>query len=45
MNSDVWLNGDHLGNHPYGYTPFYYDLVAILKPVGEQNILSVKVSQ
>ena len=20
MDSDVWLNGHHLGNHPYGYT-------------------------
>ena len=20
MNSDVWLNGKLLGNHPYGYT-------------------------
>src|ERR1035441_1122400 len=22
MNSDVWLNGTLLGNHPYGYTAF-----------------------
>ena len=20
MNADVWINGHHLGNHPYGYT-------------------------
>ena len=26
MNSDVWLNGSQLGNHPYGYTAFAYDL-------------------
>src|SRR5205085_12577268 len=26
MNSDVWLNGHHLGNNPYGYTPFNYEL-------------------
>ena len=44
MNSDVWLNGHHLGNHPYGYTPFYYDLSLYLKPVGEKNVLSVKVN-
>ncbi|RZK86565.1 MAG: glycoside hydrolase family 2, partial [Hymenobacter sp.] len=25
-NADVWLNGHHLGFHPYGYTPFIYDL-------------------
>ena len=30
MNSDVWLNGHYLGNHPYGYTPFYYDLTPYL---------------
>ncbi len=43
MNSDVWLNGHHLGNHPYGYTPFYYDLTPYLLPVGKQNVLAVKV--
>jgi beta-galactosidase len=43
MNSDVWLNGHHLGNHPYGYTPFYYDLTPYLQPVGRENILAVSV--
>lgn len=43
MNSDVWLNGHHLGNHPYGYTPFHYDLTPYLKPLGQENILAVKV--
>jgi len=43
MNSDVWLNGHHLGNHPYGYTPFYYDLTPYLKPVGQENVLAVSV--
>jgi beta-galactosidase len=42
MNSDVWINGHHLGNHPYGYTPFYYDLTPYLKQNGE-NVLSVRV--
>ncbi len=42
MNSDVWLNGHHLGNHPYGYTAFYYDLTPYLKQNGE-NILAVRV--
>lgn len=42
MNSDVWINGHHLGNHPYGYTPFYYDLTPYLKQSGE-NILAVRV--
>ena len=43
MNSDIWLNGHHLGNHPYGYIPFYYDLTPYLNPVGEQNVIAVKV--
>src|SRR5215211_3686467 len=43
MNSDVWLNGHHLGNHPHGYTPFYYDLTPYLRPAGQENVLAVKV--
>ena len=42
MNSDVWINGHYLGNHPYGYTPFYYDLTPFLKQNGE-NIIAVRV--
>jgi len=43
MHSDVWLNGHLLGNHPYGYTPFYYDLTPFLNPAGQENVLAVKV--
>src|SRR5437868_2849797 len=43
MNSDVWLNGHHLGNHPYGYTPFYYNITPYLKPAGEPNTIAVRV--
>lgn len=43
MNSDVWINGQHLGNHPYGYTPFVYDLTPYLKPVGQENVIAVQV--
>jgi beta-galactosidase/beta-glucuronidase len=25
-NSDVWINGFHLGKRPYGYISFSYDL-------------------
>lgn len=42
MNSDVWINGHHLGNHPYGYTPFYYDLTPYLKQNSE-NVIAVRV--
>ncbi|MDP3644227.1 MAG: glycoside hydrolase family 2 TIM barrel-domain containing protein [Bacteroidota bacterium] len=44
MNSEVWINGQSLGVHPYGYTPFFYDLTPHLKPTGEPNILAVKVN-
>ena len=37
MNSDVWINGQHLGKHPYGYTSFYYDLTPFIKK-GENSI-------
>jgi beta-galactosidase len=42
MNADVWLNGQHLGTHPYGYTGFAYDLTPHLKREGE-NMLAVRV--
>ncbi len=43
MDSDVWLNGHHLGNHPYGYTAFAYDLTEFLNPPGQENVLAVRV--
>ncbi len=43
MNSDVWINGHHLGNHPNGYTPFYYNLTPHLSPVGQENVIAVQV--
>ncbi len=43
MDSDVWLNGKHLGRHPYGYTSFDYDLTDGLKAEG-QNVLAVRAN-
>ena len=43
MNADVWINGHHLGNHPYGYTAFAYNLTPHLNPAGQENILAVQV--
>jgi beta-galactosidase len=43
MNSDVWLNEHHLGNHPNGYTAFVYDLSAFLNPAGKDNLIAVEV--
>ena len=42
MNSDVWVNGRHLGNHPYGYTPFARDLTPHLAADGD-NVIAVRV--
>lgn len=42
MNSSLWLNGVHLGDHPYGYTPFAFDITPHLKD-GE-NVLAVRVN-
>jgi len=42
MDSDVWLNGKHLGKQPYGYTSFQYDLTSHLKP--GDNVLAVRVN-
>ncbi len=41
-NSDVWINGFHLGHRPYGYTSFGYDLTGHLNFGGEENVLSVR---
>jgi len=43
METDVWLNGNHIGCHPYGYTSFFCDLTPYCKPPGEENILAVRV--
>lgn len=43
MESDVWLNGHHLGFHPNGYTPFNYDLTRYLRPSGQDNTIAVRV--
>ena len=42
MNSDIWINGNHLGNSYYGYSTFGYDITDFLK-FGESNIIAVRV--
>lgn len=42
MDADVWLNGQHLGGHPYGYTSFSMDLTPHLNRGGD-NVLAVRV--
>ncbi|MEM6550627.1 MAG: glycoside hydrolase family 2 TIM barrel-domain containing protein [Planctomycetota bacterium] len=41
--SSYWLNGQPLGEQPYGYSPFTFDLTDHLKAEGEQNVLAVRV--
>ena len=41
-DSQVWLNGRFLGQHPGGYTPFSYDITQIAK-AGAENTIAVRV--
>ncbi len=42
MNADVFLNGQKLDSHPYGFTSFFVDLTPALK-TGYGNVLAVRV--
>ncbi len=42
MNSEVWINGHHLGKRPYGYLGFEYDLTPHLD-LAADNIIAVRV--
>ena len=42
MNADFWLNGEHLGTHPYGYTSFWFDISDKIK-FGGKNTMIVQV--
>ena len=42
MNSTVWLNGHKLGNRPYGYISFEYDMTPYINKEGD-NVLAVRV--
>jgi beta-galactosidase len=41
-DSQVWVNGQFLGRHPSGYTPFSYDITHIAK-IGGDNVVAVRV--
>ncbi|MEO0515428.1 MAG: glycoside hydrolase family 2 TIM barrel-domain containing protein [Planctomycetota bacterium] len=40
MNSEVWLNGDHLGRCANGYRSFEYDITSELRP--GMNVIAVR---
>jgi beta-galactosidase len=42
-NSDVWINGYHLGHRPYGYVSFNYELTGHLNfGDGSDNVIAVR---
>lgn len=41
-DAEIWINGHHLGVHPYGYTTFTRDLTAHLR-IGDDNVLALRV--
>lgn len=43
MNSEVWINGRYLGLHPYGFTPFWYDITPFVHvDPDRENVLAVR---
>src|SRR6266481_3147129 len=41
-NSDVWINGFHLGKRPYGYVSFRYELTEHLSFGNKPNVIAVR---
>ena len=44
-NARFWLNGQLLGENPYGYSPVFFDLTDHLSKNGSNNVLSVHVDR
>lgn len=44
-NATLWLNGQLLGENPYGYSPFYFELTDLLKTDGTDNVMTVHVDR
>jgi len=43
METDVWVNGNHVGDHKHGYTSFYFDITKFCKLPGNENLIAVRV--
>ena len=41
-DSEIWINGHYLGNHPSGYTSFALDVTPFVE-FGKENMLSVRI--
>jgi beta-galactosidase len=39
---ELWVNGEMIGVHAYGYTPFQFDISTALKKAGDKNLIAVK---
>ncbi|WP_243739315.1 glycoside hydrolase family 2 TIM barrel-domain containing protein [Flavicella sediminum] len=44
-NAEIWVNKQKLGFHPYGYSPFYFEISKYLHKNGENNEVFVKVDR
>ena len=42
MNATIWVNGEQLGTHPFGYTPFSFDITDYVN-YGGDNVIAVNV--
>lgn len=43
MDCDIWVNGKHVGSHPYGYTAFNVNITRFLNAPGKSNVVAVRV--
>ncbi|MCX7597962.1 MAG: hypothetical protein N2512_03710, partial [Armatimonadetes bacterium] len=43
MNCEIWLNGHRIGEHPYGYTTFFFDITDQVAFGDRRNVLAVRV--
>lgn len=41
-NVDVWINGNHIGDHDIGFLPFWFDIKEHLN-IGESNTIALRV--
>lgn len=43
-NAHVYVNGEFVGNRPFGYIAFNFNISPFLKAAGEKNVIAVKLS-
>ncbi|WHY22128.1 discoidin domain-containing protein [Paenibacillus sp. G2S3] len=43
INAEVWINGNYLGVHHGGYTPFTFDITKYVLLEGATNVITVKL--